>query len=62
MKDKNYPRGVRPFTVREYARLQGLPDTFKFNCPDRLAYKMIGNGVSIPTGEWIGQELNRYFN
>ena len=62
VKDKNYPRGVRPFTVREYARLQGLPDTFKFNCPDRLAYKMIGNGVSIPTGEWIGQELNRYFN
>lgn len=62
VKDVRFPHGVRPFTVREYARLQGLPDSFQFNCPDRLAYKMIGNGVSVPAGEWIGYELKRYFN
>jgi DNA (cytosine-5)-methyltransferase 1 len=60
--DRRFPHGVRPFTVREYARLQGLPDTFKFPCSDRAAYKMIGNGVPRPFGQWIGSEINRYFS
>jgi DNA (cytosine-5)-methyltransferase 1 len=59
--DKRFPNGVRPYTVREYARLQGVPDSFKFNCTDNEAYKMIGNGVSVPLGEWVGNEINRYF-
>lgn len=59
--DKRYPLGVRPYSVREYARLQGLPDTFTFHGSDRDAYRMIGNGVSVPVGEWIGRELVRYF-
>lgn len=62
IKDARFPRGVRPFTVREYARLQGLPDSYRFNCTPQQAYKMIGNGVSVPVGEWIGNELSRYFN
>ena len=62
LKDKRYPRGVRPYSVREWARLQGLPDTYQFNCSDRLAYKMIGNGVSVPAAEWVGHEMQRYFN
>lgn len=61
VKDKRFKHGVRPFTVREYARLQGVPDSFKFNCSDSMAYKFIGNGVSIPVGAWIGRELVRYF-
>ncbi len=28
--DRRFPHGVRPYTVREYARLQGVPDTFTF--------------------------------
>lgn len=48
--------------MREYARLQGVPDSFQFTCGDRKAYQMIGNGVSIPVGEWIGKEIIRYFN
>src|SRR5215467_7003447 len=28
--DKRFPQGVRPYTVREYARLQGVPDKFSF--------------------------------
>ncbi len=50
------------FTVREYARLQGVPDTFTFGGSDNDAYRMIGNGVSVPVGEWIGSEIVRYFN
>lgn len=60
--DKRFPKGVRPFTVREYARLQGVPDSFVWNCSNTQAYRMIGNGVSIPVGIWLGKEINRYFN
>ena len=28
---------------------------------ERKAYRMIGNGVSVPVGEWIGSEIRRYF-
>jgi DNA (cytosine-5)-methyltransferase 1 len=61
VKDRRFPNGVRPYTVREYARLQGVPDWFQFPCSDRAAYRMIGNGVSVPVGQWIGRELVRYF-
>lgn len=53
---------VRPYTVREYARLQGVPDWFQFNCSDNSAYRMIGNGVAVPVGIWLGNEIMRYFN
>lgn len=59
--DKNYPFGVRPYSVREFARLQGVPDWFEFDCSDTDAYRMIGNGVSCPLGLWLGNEIKRYF-
>jgi DNA (cytosine-5)-methyltransferase 1 len=54
--------GVRPFTVREYARLQGVPDWFNFAGSESDAYQMIGNGVSRHAARWIGREIVRYFN
>ncbi len=60
--DKDYPQGVRPYTVREYARLQGFPDSFQFAGTDNQKYTQIGNAVAVPVGEWIGQEIKRYFN
>jgi DNA (cytosine-5)-methyltransferase 1 len=60
--DRRFPRGVRPYTVREYARLQGVPDSFRFAGSTRDAYRQIGNGVSVPVGEWIGREIVRYFS
>lgn len=62
IKDKRYPLGVRPYSVREYARLQGVPDWFTFPVSDTSSYRQIGNGVSVPVGKWIGQELIRYFH
>lgn len=59
--DRRYQYGARPYSVREYARLQGVPDSFVFEGSDRDAYRMIGNGVSVPVGEWIGREVTRYF-
>ena len=61
VRDSAHPMGVRPYTVREYARLQGVPDWFRFDCSDNQAYKMIGNGVPVPFGQWVGRELLRYF-
>nr|DAL67993.1 MAG TPA: Cytosine specific methyltransferase [Caudoviricetes sp.] len=58
--DKRFPDGVRPYSVREYARLQGVPDWFIFPVSDTAAYKQIGNGMSIPVGAWIGAEMIRY--
>lgn len=59
--DDRFPGGARPYSVREYARLQGVPDSFTFKGTDRDAYRMIGNGVSVPVGRWIAKELRRYF-
>jgi DNA (cytosine-5)-methyltransferase 1 len=53
---------VRPYTVTEYQRLQGFPDSFVFAGSDRAAYKQIGNAVAVPVGRWIGQQIVRYFN
>jgi DNA (cytosine-5)-methyltransferase 1 len=59
--DKAYKYGVRPFTVREYARLQGVPDDFIF--PDGgFSYVLIGNGVAVPKARWIGKQALKYFN
>lgn len=59
--DRRFPHGVRPYSVREYARLQGVPDSFSFCGSSRDAYRQIGNGVSVPVGEWLGREARRYF-
>jgi DNA (cytosine-5)-methyltransferase 1 len=59
--DARFPGGARPYTVREYARLQGVPDGFTFAGSDRDAFRQIGNGVSVPVGEWVGREIVRYF-
>lgn len=61
VRDKRFPLGVRPYSVREYARLQGVPDSFSFPVSDTSAYRQIGNGVSVPVGRWVGKEINRYF-
>ena len=59
--DKNSKHGIRPFTVLEYARLQGFPDDYVF--PNkRSSYKLIGNAVPVPMGRWIGEQALKYFN
>ena len=60
--DKSHPNRIRPYTVREYARLMGVPDWFEFYGSENQSFKQIGNGVAVPMAEWIGKELLRYFN
>lgn len=60
--DSKAKHGVRPFTVREYARLQGVPDDYEFNTGSKNAYRIIGNGVAVPMGKWCGEQAMKYFN
>ncbi len=59
--DKSHPNKVRPYSVKEYARLQGVPDWFEFQGSDNDALRQIGNGVLVQMAEWIGREIKRYF-
>jgi DNA (cytosine-5)-methyltransferase 1 len=61
VKDKSYKYGLRPFTIREYARLQGVPDDYHFE-DKNYSYELIGNGVAVPKARWIGQQAVNYFN
>ena len=40
--------GLRRLTPREWARLQGFPESFKLHPRDTHAYKQLGNSVAIP--------------
>jgi len=40
--------GIRKMTPREWARLQGFPDSFSIPVADASAYKQFGNSVAVP--------------
>lgn len=44
---------IRNMTAREYARLQGVPDTFKVNVPYNKALLGFGDAVCVPVVEWV---------
>ncbi len=48
--------GIRKMTPREWARLQGFPDTFKIVVADASAYKQFGNSVAIPAIQATARE------
>lgn len=49
--------GIRKMTPREWARLQGFPDTFKIVVADASAYKQFGNSVAIPAIQATAEKL-----
>lgn len=54
-------RGYRKLTIRERARLQGLPDDFQFNVSDSAASLQLGNGVCVQViKEICEREINPY--
>ena len=51
-------QGIRKLTPRECARLQGVPDTYKFpQISDALIYKQVGNSVSVPVIGAIAKQI-----
>ncbi len=51
--------GIRKLTVREYSRLQGFPDDYNFSDKVTVAYKQIGNAVSVPVAEAVASEVKK---
>jgi DNA (cytosine-5)-methyltransferase 1 len=49
--------GVRKMTPREWARLQGFPDTFELPTADVHLYKQLGNSVSVPVIKEIAKKI-----
>jgi DNA (cytosine-5)-methyltransferase 1 len=62
--ERCHPVETRPFTVREYARIQTFPDEWEFFGSLSSQYKQIGNAVPVnlakAVGEMIVKSLNDY--
>jgi DNA (cytosine-5)-methyltransferase 1 len=52
-----HPKETRPLSVREYAKIQGFPDSWIIEGKTQDCYRQIGNAVPIPLGKAIGQML-----
>lgn len=55
--ERCHPKETRPLTVREYARIQTFPDSWKFAGSISQQYKQIGNAVPVNLGYHIGDTL-----
>ena len=52
-----HPVQTRPLSIKEYARIQGFPDSWEFKGSLNSRYKQIGNAVPIPLGKAIGTAI-----
>ena len=50
---------IRKMTPREWARLQGFPDSFKFVVSDGQLYQQFGNSVTVNVIEAIAKEIKK---
>lgn len=60
--ERCHPEETRPFTVREYARIQTFPDSWEFQGSIAQQYKQIGNAVPVNLGREIGYSLIKFLN
>lgn len=50
-------QGIRKMTPREWARLQGFPDSYIIPVADASAYKQFGNSVAVPAIKATASEI-----
>ncbi|NER38249.1 MAG: DNA cytosine methyltransferase [Oscillatoria sp. SIO1A7] len=55
--DRCHPEETRPFTVREYARIQTFPDDWEFMGGMSSKYKQIGNAVPVNFAFHLGRAI-----
>lgn len=60
--ERCHPDETRPFTVREYARIQTFPDSWEFCGAMAQQYKQIGNAVPVNLGKEIGYSIIKFLN
>ncbi|WP_457920690.1 DNA (cytosine-5-)-methyltransferase [Oenococcus oeni] len=60
--ERCHPDETRPFTTREYARIQSFPDSWKFAGGVGSIYKQIGNAVAVNFGKEIALAIINSLN
>ena len=60
--ERCHPDETRPFTIREYARIQTFPDDWKFAGSVSAQYKQIGNAVPVNLASAIGKSIVEFLN
>lgn len=60
--ERCHPDETRPFTVREYARIQTFPDDWRFSGSVSQQYKQIGNAVPCNLGKELGYSIIKFLN
>lgn len=60
--ERCHPEETRPFTIREYARIQTFPDDWQFKGPLTAQYKQIGNAVPTNMAYELGLSLVDFLN
>ena len=60
--ERCHPDETRPFTVREYARIQTFPDKWSFSGSLAQQYKQIGNAVPVNLGKEVGFSIVKFLN
>ena len=60
--ERCHPDETRPFTVREYARIQTFPDDWAFSGSTAQQYKQIGNAVPVNLGKEVGYSIVKFLN
>ncbi|MBR5033256.1 MAG: DNA (cytosine-5-)-methyltransferase [Treponema sp.] len=60
--ERCHPDETRPFTVREYARIQTFPDDWIFAGSMSQQYKQIGNAVPVNLAKEIGFSVIHFLN
>jgi DNA (cytosine-5)-methyltransferase 1 len=60
--ERCHPEETRPFTVREYARIQTFPDDWIFEGSISQQYKQIGNAVPVNLGLEVGYSIVKFLN
>ena len=60
--ERCHPEETRPFTIREYARIQTFPDEWAFSGSIAQQYKQIGNAVPVNLGQEVGYSIIKFLN
>lgn len=55
--ERCHPDETRPFTTREYARIQSFPDDWQFAGGTGAVYKQIGNAVAVKFAAEVGRSI-----